>query len=84
MTWVNVNTKGAVDVESAGAKFETVGAACGARSAFKLKAFAKYADGTLLHPRYAKAAISGGDILQVTLSPTADTNSQTKPHAVYV
>ena len=46
MTWVNVNTKGAVDVEDGSAKFETVGAACGARSAFKLKAFAKFEDGT--------------------------------------
>ena len=63
-----------VDVETT-EKFATAGAACGTRSNFKLKAYARFEDGSLLHPRYAKAAISGGDILQVFLKPDTDTNS---------
>ena len=75
---------GTVDVETSAQKFATDGAACGARSAFVLKAYAKFSDGSRAHPRYAKVAISGSDIMQVTLDPTKDTNAKTNPHAVYV
>ena len=72
-------------METVAEKFVASGSACGSRGELKLTAFAELENGTRLLPKYAVASFNGTTgLIEVTLTPSADSNAQSNSHAVYV
>ena len=61
-----------------------MGTECAGRTGFKITAYARVADGTRLSKLYTFVHLTKAGLIEVTLTPSYDSDAQTKAHAVYV